>query len=201
MPPPDGDGDPIGHGADELLRALGALRARQARFLADAHAVCQAREPAFAAILHRWEEDLAAIQLQVLRVEGRLRHWLDLPERPHDSGAHGPARSRRAGHWRPRLGAWLVPLHVDTAYRRIEEPLDPDAEAVTADILTDLALLLEAMESTMPALEDLQADRSPSSLEERSFYGVVAPWRRLGRRPLSEVLRWLAEYLAAEGDW
>lgn len=188
--------------ADELLRALAALQLSQGRWLADLTEAC-AGESAFTTCFRRWQEELTMVKLQLHRAEGRLLHYLPAtlsePMRePHPRGADGRALARA---WRERLEAWFTHIHLPSTYRRLESIIDLDEEAVTADIITDIADLAECAEMTMPALRELQTSRDLSRLEATAFFRVIAPWKRQGLPALIIVLRWLAETLSEQEDW
>ncbi len=189
--------------ADELLRALGALQLSQHRWLADLGEVL-AGDPAFNECFRRWQEQLTMVKLQLHRTEGRLLHYLPaaLSREPREPRGRGPAIPRAlAATWRTRLEAWFTRIHLPTAYRRLEDPLDLDQEAVTADIITDFASLAECAESTLPALDELRTTRDAASLESTAFFRVVAPWKRLGLPALLDCQRWIAATLAEQEDW
>ncbi len=188
--------------ADELLRALGALQLSQSRWLADLGEACGG-DPAFADAFRRWQEELTMVKLQLHRAEGRLLHYLPaaiLREPREPRGRPGDARSLSAA-WRARLEAWFARIHLPTTYRRLEDPLDLDQEAVTADIITDFASLAECAESTLPALDELRTSRDAESLESTAFFRIVAPWKRLGLPALLDCQCWLAATLAEQEDW
>jgi hypothetical protein len=191
-----------GPAADELLRALAALQLSQRRWLEDCRDAC-AGDPAFASVFRRWQEELTMVKLQLHRVEGRLLNFLlvaqDLAHRePRGRAVDGRAA---AAEWRERLEGWFARIHLPTAYRRLDSALDLDEEAVTGDIITDLAGVAETIEVTSPALVELAATRDLQALEETSFFRVVAPWKRTGLPALHDVLRWLSETLYEAEDW
>src|SRR3954468_9904838 len=170
-----------GPAADELLRALAALQLSQSRWLEDVGIACLG-DSAFADAFRRWQEELTMVKLQLHRVEGRLLNFLLVA---HDAGRREtrirPVDGRAAAaEWRVRLEAWFAHIHLPTAYRRLDSALDLDQEAVTGDIITDMAALAEAVEVTAPALAELAATRDLSALEETAFFRVVAPWKRTG---------------------
>jgi len=188
--------------ADELLRALAALQLSQTRWLTDLNEAC-AGDPGFTQCFRRWQEELAVVKLQLHRVEGRLLHYLltsryDLPRESH---ARLPDGRAAATALRGRLEGWFTRIHLPSAYRRLESVVDLDQEAVTADIITDLAALAETVEVTTPALLEIQVSRDLSSLEATAFFRVVAPWKRLGLPALLDVTRWLSETLYEQEDW
>ena len=192
-----------GQAADELLRALAALQLSQARWLADLGEACGG-DPAFAACFRRWQEELTMVKLQLHRVEGRLLNFLlvaqDVDRR--EARGRGAVDGRAAAAaWRARIEPWFGVIHLPSAYRRLDSSLDLDQEAVTGDIITDLATLAEAVEVTSPALVPLAAARDPATLEETAFFRVGAPWKRVGLPALHDVLRWLTETLDEQEDW
>jgi hypothetical protein len=198
MPAMNGEGP----SADELLRALAALKLSQGRWLADLGEAC-AGDPAFTACFRLWQEDLTMVKLQLHRVEGRLLHYLPAakerePREPHAGEVDGRAA---AAAWRSRLEGWFSRIHLPSSYRRLDSALELDQDAVTSDIITDLAALGECAEVTMPALAWVQSTRDLDRLESTAFFRVVAPWKRLGLPALHEVLRWLSETLLEQEDW
>ncbi len=188
--------------ADELLRALAALKHSQSRWLADLDEAC-AGDPAFTACFRRWQEDLAMVKLQLHRVEGRLLHYLPAAREREPREAHpGEVDGRAAAEaWRLRLESWFTLIHLPSSYRRLDSCLELDQDAVTSDIISDLAALGECAEITMPALAIIQSTRDLDRLEATAFFRVVAPWKRLGLPALHEVLRWLSETLLEQEDW
>lgn len=189
------------HAADELLRALSALHLAQGRWLSDLGEAC-AGDPAFTAAFRRWQEELTMVKLQLHRVEGRLLHFL-MSAQPATREPRPRSVDPReaAATWRLRLEAWFAHIHLPSAYRRIDSALDLDQEAVTADIITDLAALAETVEVTAPALAEIQASRDLAALESTAFFRVVAPWKRTGLPALFDVQRWLTETLQEQEDW
>lgn len=177
----------------DLRRALGAVSRTQSLWLIEVDQACRG-EPAFITVFRRWEEVLTALRLHLLRVESRLlQHVL--------AGHHAPSstfaapqfdREAVARHWTDRLSAWFQDIHLDPTYLRLASVLDPDQEAVTADITTDLATLAEIAESSMPALAASQ-DESCATIEDLAFFHVLGPWKNRGFSALDDVLRWLAE--------
>jgi hypothetical protein len=191
------------HGADELLRALAALQLAQARWLAGL-GEATAGDPAFAGCFRRWQEELTMVKLQLHRVEGRLLHYLitAVQEAPQRERRTRSVDGRAAAqHWRERLERWFQRIHLPTTYRRLDSVIDLDQEAVTADIITDLASVAEAAEITAPPLVELAASRDTAALEHTAFFRVVAPWKRIGLPALQDVLRWLGETLDEQEDW
>ncbi len=191
------------HLADELLRALSALRLSQSRWLGDLGEAC-AGDPAFAACFRRWQEELTMVKLQLHRVENRLLHFVLASEgerERRESRVRIADGRAAAAAWRQRLEEWFGRIHLGTAYRRLESLVDLDQEAVTADIITDLSALAEVVEITEPALAEIAHSRDPAALEEIAFYRVVGPWKRLGLPALHDTLRWLSETLGEQEDW
>jgi hypothetical protein len=191
-----------GPAADELLRALAALQLSQSRWLSGVGEAC-AGDPAFAAVFRRWQEELTMVKLQLHRVEGRLLNFLLVAQDHPDREARGQRIDGRAAAaaWRERLEGWFARIHLPTAYRRLDSALDLDEEAVTGDIITDLAALAETVEVTSPALSELAATRDLQALEVTAFFRVVAPWKRTGLPAVHDVMRWLSETLYEQEDW
>ncbi len=185
--------------AGDLLRALAALRRVQALWLADVGQTGDG-DLSFVDAFRRWQEQLTCIKLQLHRVENRLLHYLvSSPARAWREDAGDGAQARAAlAPWISRLGAYVQQVRVETSYRRLASALELAEEAVTADIVTDLALVAATAESSMPALA-----RAPhtdqAALEDLAFYRIVAPWR-LAQPAMVDVLRWLGEVLREHED-
>ena len=178
----------------DLLRALAALQRVQALWLADLGQA--ANDPSFVACFRRWQEQLNEIKLHLHRDENSLLHYLlggGLREWKEYSRDDLDPRAAAAA-WIERLGPWLREVRVETSYRRLGSCLDLGEEAVTADIVTDLAAVAACAEAIMPALAQARLV-SPAQLDDLAFYHVVAPWRRHGIPASSDVLRWLGEML------
>ncbi len=189
--------------AERLSRALVALRHAQEAWLDDLRQVCLG-DPAVVAAFRRWEERLTLIKLHVHRCEARLLHWLLIPGRVRGEAPAAPGLPERrvlARDWRERLEQWFSAQRIDPAYRRIEDVLDHDQEAVTADIVTDLAQLAELATLAVAALAGVGDDSDQDALEDLAFYRVIGPWRSQGQPALHDVLRWLAEHLRDQEDW
>jgi hypothetical protein len=187
--------------ADDLRRHLAALLLCQRRWLADLAETCPddgPGNPAFADALRRWQEQLAQLRLHLHRADHRLLHLAMAPG-PRD-GSEPPAPAP-GPDWRPRIERWADRLHLPTAYRRLGHVLDPDAEAVTADITTDLAALALLAWECAASCDQLLRVADPGRLEAGAFWRVVAPWRTRGLGALGDVQRWLAEVLDDEGEW
>ena len=187
-----------------LAHAMAMLRHAEESFLDDLVQTCRG-DPAFSSAFRRWEERLTLLKLQLHRMEHRLQHYL------HVSGSGepdldlppAPVVNRRsvARAWRERLEQWFSAQHIDTAYRRIENALDHDQEAMTADIITDLVTVAEIAEVTLAALADLDARRDYSHLEDYAFYRVLSPWRAQGMTAMLDTMRWLFESVREHEDW
>ena len=187
-----------------LAHAMAMLRHAEEAFLDDLVQTCRG-DPAFSSAFRRWEERLTLLKLQLHRMEHRLQHFLhavgdnapdlDLPPAPELN------RRAIARAWRERLEQWFAAQHIDTAYRRLDSALDHDQEAVTADIITDLVMVAEISELTLAALNDLDARRDYSHLEDLAFYRVLSPWRAQGMTALLDTLRWLCESVREHEDW
>lgn len=191
--------------ADDLLRALTALRTAQERWLADC-AQALPSDHAFAAIFRRWQEQLTMVKLQVHRADHRLLHYVaagrgDPEHDPDESSATRVDGRAVACAWRERFEGYFLRVHLNTAYRRLDGVLDLDQEAVTADIVTDLSTLAEVATLTAPPLHRLMHERDAVALEDAAFYQVVSPWKRTGLPALTAVLRWLDETLGEMDDW
>ena len=185
--------------AGDLVRALAALRRVQALWLADV-GQAGAGDLSFVDAFRRWQEQLTCIKLHLHRVENHLLHYLvSNPARTWREDA-GDGESRRASSspWIARLGDYVQQVRVETSYRRLPSALDLSEEAVTADIVTDLALVATTAEASMPALARApQTDAA--ALDDLAFYRVVAPWR-LAQPALIDVMRWLGEVLREHED-
>lgn len=188
--------------ATDLLRALMAIARNQGRFLADVERTCADHEDYLPAFL-RWQEWLTLLAVQIQRAQGRLRQYLSLPPglRPWQE-LPGPALDRHGAYrlWLGRLDPWLRRHGVDTRYRRVSEPLELDAEAVTADAITDLVCICELAESTGTALSRCHDLHITDHLEDIAFYHVLSPWRQHGQRALLDGVAWLAAIQAELGD-
>jgi hypothetical protein len=201
MPVPDGKEEEVASG---LVRALAALGHAQEAWLDDLHQVCLG-DPAFVTAFRRWEERLTLVKLRLHRAEGRLlNHLLAVATpRPSDDAPAAPSPDARPAvrRWRERLEHYCTDHRIDTAYRRLDDALDHDQEAVTADIITDLARLAEVAETTGAALEGMANCHDRAELEELAFFRVISPWKTRGLPALLDVLRWLAETLREREDW
>ena len=187
--------------ADELRSSLAALHLGLRRWLADLAETCPDDGPgdaSFTEALRRWQEQLAHIRLHLHRADHRLLHLALTSGAGGDPGG-GPAAE--APDWRPRIERWFDRLHLPGTYRRLDSVLDADAEAVNADITTDLALLAALAWEGAGALAALLAERDPDRLESHAFFRVLSPWRRRGLPALDQVQRWLGETLDDHADW
>ena len=201
MTAPDAEDHPA---ADRLGRALGGLRQAQENWLEDCFNACQ-DDPAFTTTFRRWEEQLTVIKLYLHRSETRLLHFVTavpLGEPATDLPPPGPLRRTDLAHlWRTRFESYFTDRHLDSTYRRIDNILDHDQEAITADIITDLTQLAETAQRTTDAIAALDLTSAPSTLEEVAFYRVISPWRTNGQTALMDVLRWLSETLREQEEW
>lgn len=190
------------HRPVDLVRALSAIRRTQERWLTDLAGVCVG-DPRFHDAFRRWQEQLSLLRLQLLRAEGRLLHYLMVPDERRPRGrVPGPSLDRpaRYGHWQGRISDYLLALHLDTRYRRLVDPLDLTAEAVTADVVTDLVALAVLAEETGAALSELPDLGPVDHLEDLAFFRVLSPWRIRGLGHLHDVLRWLDGFLVEHSE-
>lgn len=183
-----------------LMGCLGAVHRTQSLLLVDWEQTCRG-DAAFLTAFRRWEELLAALRLHLLRSEGRLRHLVASGSEVSDYRGPRPDRDRLSARWILRFTEWFALIRVDPTYRHLESVLDGDAEVVSADIVTDLAIVAEVMESAMPALARLGERLDEHALADLAFTQVIAPWRARGLNALHQVERWLAETLSEHGDW
>ena len=188
---------------DDLLRALTALGTAQGRWLADVEATVR-EDASFAPAFRRWAEHLTMIKLQYHRTENRLLNYCLVPRDPASWRGPTPAAldgRAAARDWRVRFEHWFDHIHLSTAYRRLEDVLDLDAEAVNADVVTDLTALAEVAVVTTPILSAITAERDPVALEDLAFYRVLSPWRRQGLPALHLVLPWLDQVVDEMDTW
>lgn len=189
---------------DRLARALGGLRQAQDSWLEDGFRACEG-DPAFTTTFRRWEEQLTVVKLYLHRAESRLLHFvaampLNVPA--SDLPPPGPLRRSDLAHlWRTRFENYFSTHHLDSTYRRLDNLLDHDQEAITADIITDLTQLAETAQQTTDAIAALDLSAAAADLEEVAFYRVISPWRTRGQAALLDVLRWLSETLREQEDW
>jgi hypothetical protein len=184
---------------EELRLALATIAQAQARFLDDLRSRCRGADPRFSEAFRSWQLALTGIRLQLLRCEQQLLHYLLVPqeyrpwrELPAPTRVE-PADCRR---WQDLLAPWLHSLHIDTAYRRLNDPLDLRAEAATADLLTDLATVTATCEATGGTLGRLAEGCEPALLEELAFYHLLGPWKERASIALLDCLRWFDAFLA-----
>jgi hypothetical protein len=184
-----------------LGRALTHLAHVQRDWLGDLDSCCRQSAPHLPAF-RRWEEQLTLLKLHLHRTEAQLLRS-SATALPASLPAPVPRPDHRAiaHRWRGLIEGFFAAHRLDGAYRRLDSVLDHDQEAVTADIVTDLVLLAEVVETTGTALSELESRKEQTGLEELSFYRVVGPWRAHGLAALADVLRWLAETLREEEDW
>jgi len=183
----------------DLVRSLSAIGRTQRRWLADLQLVCAERDPCFKQAFRRWEEWLTLIKLHIHRAEGRLLHYLLVPEdqRPwRDLPGPQPERQRSWRRWYDLVAPYLRELHLDTTYRRLADIRDPTSEAINADIVTDLVAVAEVAESTNLALAQVSEAGRHSALEELAFFHILSPWKQQGLPALFDLLRWLHAFLA-----
>lgn len=189
------------HAPADLARSLAAIHRTQQRWLNDLDQSCRS-EQHFVDAFRRWQEQLTLLRLHLIRAEGRLLQYLLLPPAVREADAPSPDPDPAA--WSSRLDqidAWFRHLRLDTRYRRLEDPLDLNDKATTADIVTDLTTLAVLAADTGAALGRRQAlDLAPSGLEDLAWFRVIAPWRTRGRAPLLDCLRWLTDILDEHGD-
>lgn len=181
----------------DLVRSLSAIQRSQRRFLADCAVVCQG-DPRFRDAFRRWREWLTLLKLQILRAEGRLLHYLLVPEelRPwHDFPGGGIRHQDAYRRWDQRITPYLEALHIDTRYVRLADVRDPDTEITTALAGTDLVAVASIAEVTQGALDRQALDGDAKWLEDLAFHHVLAPWKVQGLRPLDDCLRWLDAFL------
>jgi hypothetical protein len=186
-----------------LEQALAGLRLGLESWL-DELSVSLHDDAAFITSLRRWEEHLTIIKLYLHRAEARLLHFVSAVPPPPASDESLPKPQSPPSLeliWRQRLEHYFSHHHLPSAYRRIDSVLDHDDEAVTADILTDLAALAALSQRTIDALAAIPEKSAHSQLEERAFYHVIGPWRTHGHAALCDVLRWLSETLREEEEW
>lgn len=203
MPWPEPGSDRRIESADQLLRQMAALEMSQRRWLADLCAACPAGGPSPGdplPVLRRWQERLSSLSLHLLRSEHRLvQMWGARPS--HPSPECRPSGPPQTGPWRDRIEPWLDLHPIPGTYLRLDSCLDPEGETVVCAIATDLSMLAALAEATRRDLIQIAGERPNAGLEERFFYQVLSPWRRMGRAPLRDVLRWLDEVLDEVGDW
>ncbi len=189
---------------ERLARALGGLRQAQDSWLEDCFRACTS-DPAFTSTFRRWEEQLTVVKLYLHRAESRLLHFVHaVPAADPIADLPPPAplrRSELAHLWRVRLEGYFSAHRLDSSYRRLDNVLDHDQEAVTADIITDLTQLAETAQQTSDAIAALDLNAEASALEEVAFYRVISPWRTHGQTALMDVLRWLSETLREQEEW
>lgn len=186
------------HESTDLIRALSAIARSQARLLHDMEVVSTG-DPQFLDAFRRWREWLTLLKLQIIRAEGRLLHYLLVPEelRPQRDFAGGPSRQRDSyRRWDALIPPYLNALHIDTSYLRLADNRDLDGEVSIALMSTDLVALASLMETTQAALSYRPLEAGAPWLEDMAFYHVLAPWKVQGLRPLNDVLRWFDSFLA-----
>lgn len=183
-----------------LIGSLGAIQRSQSLLLVDLEQTCRG-DQAFLEAFRRWEELFTAVRLQVLRAEARLYH-LALASSASEVG-HLPVaqRHRITSAWVSRFTQWFAEVRIETTYQRLDSVLNPDAEIIPADIITDLATIAEVAESSMPALAELDRQRSEPELEDLAFYRVIAPWRSRGLDAMRHAEAWLGEMLREHDIW
>lgn len=183
-----------------LSASLAAIHRTQSLILVDWDQTCRG-DTGFLSAFRRWSELLAAVRLHVLRAESRLRHLVDSGR---SGGSFQPLpgdRERLAARWIVRFTEWFSSVRIDPTYRHLDSLLEGDSDPVTADIVTDLAILAEVMESAMPALGHLQDPMDEPTLADLAFTHVIAPWRARGLAALHHVERWLDEMQGEHDNW
>lgn len=183
-----------------LIGALGAIRRTQSLLLVDLEQTCRG-DQAFLAAFRRWEEHFTAVRLQVLRAEARLYH-LVVAGGPGEERTLPLARRQQVhARWVRAFGDWFAAVRIDTTYQRLDSLLDPRAEVVPADIVTDLAVIAEVAEGSMPALAELDRTLDERTLEDLAFYRVIAPWRSRGLEAMRQAEAWIGEMLCEHDVW
>lgn len=183
-----------------LSGALSAIHRTQSLLLVDFAQTCKG-ETGFIAVFRRWEEQLTALRLHILRAESRLLHLVGTERDIHDYHGARVDRESLSVQWVSRFTEWFASVRVNSTYRHLDSILDLDAEPVPADIITDLAIIAEVAESSMPALAKIEESLADRSLEDLAFYRVVAPWRGRGLPAMRQVERWLGEMLSELDAW
>lgn len=190
------------HAPTDLIRALEAIRRTQTRFLTEVEQLCRG-DPRFHDAFRRWHELLTLLKLHVLRAEQRLLHFLLVPEERRTwrefPGAIGDSQTRWR-HWMHLVAPYFRSLHIDTSYRRLGDILDPLAEAVTADVVTDLVAVCEVADATSTALEHFHKEGHTALLEDLAFYHVLSPWKQHGLPALGDLSRWIGAFLAEHDE-
>jgi hypothetical protein len=192
--------EPDERAAFHLTGALGALRRSQSLLLVDWEQTCRG-DQAFLAAFRRWEELLTAVRLHLLRTENRLLHLVVAGHQRRDFRGERPERERLATHWAERFTEWFRAVHIDPTYRHLDSVLDPQADPISADIITDFATVAEVAEAAMPALAELDRSLDERELEDLAFSCVIAPWRNRGLPAMRQIERWLDEMVVEHGDW
>ena len=182
----------------DLVRALQAIARSQTRLLRDIREVC-AGDPRFLDAFRRWREWLTLLKLQLIRAEGRLLHFLMVPEDRRPWQEYRPKSKSLQGtyhEWDGIIPPYLRALHIDSRYLRLPDIRELEGEAVVAMASTDLVALTSVMEVTQHAIEQRAFDQHSPWLEDMAFYHVLAPWKVQGLQPLNDVLRWLDSFLS-----
>ncbi len=186
-----------------LVMALGAMQRAQTVWLVDLAQVTQG-DPSFIPAFRRWQEELTALKLYLLRAESRLLHYLlrndPLATWKEFAAPEAETRLAIASRWTDKLVAYFRDIHLDTRYRRLNSTIDLDEECTTADIVTDIVAVAEVCELTMPALMRLKQQADLECLEDLAFYHVISPWKQRGLPPLLDVMRWLSEILSEHAE-
>ena len=181
----------------DLVRALQAIGRSQSRLIRDIKEVC-AGDPRFLDAFRRWREWLTLLKLQLIRAEGRLLHYLMVPEDRRPWKEY-PIRSKSLQssyhEWDQIIPPYLQALHIDTRYLRIPDLRELEHEAVIALAATDLVAVSSVMEVSQFALEQYSFDQHTPWLEDMAFYHILAPWKVQGLRPLADFLRWMESFL------
>jgi|GEM_PF-4998832 len=183
-----------------LSGCLAAIHRTQSLLLVDWDQTCRG-DTGFLSAFRRWSELLAAVRLHVLRAETRLRHVVDSGRGLASFQPLPGDRERLAARWIVRFTEWFSCVRIDPTYRHLDSILEGDTDPVTADIVTDLAILAEVMEAAMPALGHLNDPVDETVLADLAFTHVIAPWRARGLAALHQVERWLDEMQGEHDDW
>jgi hypothetical protein len=182
-----------------LLGALGAVRRTQSLLLVDLEQTCRG-DAAFLSAFRRWQELLCALRLHHLRLAQRVLHLATATHLRREFSAPRFDRESANRRWVQRFSGWFALIKLDPLYRHLDSILDADGEPVTADIITDFAMLAETMEAAMPALAALDDGLDDEVVEDLAFFQVAAPWRRRALSAALDSERWLAEQLAERDD-
>lgn len=190
-------------GPNDLIRALAAIRRTQSRWLEHIDEIVQG-DPNYLLALRQWREWLNLIRLHLVRAEQCLLHYLLVPEerRPwREFPFQLPGHKETYKRWDGPISSYFTSLKLETTYRRMGSIRDLDAEAVNADILTDITALAVLADTTNHALNHLGEPQAAPYLEDLAFFHVISPWKVHGSAALSDVLRWLDEFISESEDF